>query len=313
MSLLPPRLLLVLFVALLNRPLAAQAPVAPPPSGAINSPLRELEARAATGDAVAARRLAESYQSGAAGARDLAAAARYYEIAAKRGDAEAQYNLANMFLLGEGVAEDRNAALNYYRLAAEQGHQLASRNLGEMLRIGETNRGGPALDADAQAALALAQRHGIIVRFEAGETPVLSSVERPAVIPATPAPVPESSAPPTTKVPIAIVPAATKSDGIANQPLVQAQEALAARDFSRAVTLLEGLARKGEAEAQFRLAQLYDWGTGVAPDLAQAVTWYRAAARLNHPGALARLQEIYRSEGLPMPSLAPGTGGSAPR
>jgi uncharacterized protein len=49
-------------------------------------------------------------------------------------------------------------------------------------------------------------------------------------------------------------------------------------DYARAVALLEPLARKGEARAQFRLGYLYEAGLGVPQDYGRAMEWYRRAA-----------------------------------
>ena len=49
-------------------------------------------------------------------------------------------------------------------------------------------------------------------------------------------------------------------------------------DYPTALKLLTPLARFGEVSAQSRLGEIYERGKGVAPDLAEALKWYRLAA-----------------------------------
>ncbi|WP_225205677.1 SPOR domain-containing protein [Novosphingobium huizhouense] len=62
-------------------------------------------------------------------------------------------------------------------------------------------------------------------------------------------------------------------------------EAWTRGDYARAVKEWQGPAAKGDADAQFDLAQAYKLGRGVAPDLAKAEQYYRAAAEQGHARA----------------------------
>lgn len=62
-------------------------------------------------------------------------------------------------------------------------------------------------------------------------------------------------------------------------------EAWTRGDYARAVKEWQGPAAKGDADAQFDLAQAYKLGRGVAPDLAKAEQFYRAAAEQGHARA----------------------------
>jgi TPR repeat protein len=67
-------------------------------------------------------------------------------------------------------------------------------------------------------------------------------------------------------------------------------------DSSKAVkgtAVLRSLAEAGDAEAQFRLAQAYENGQGVAQGYADAARWYQAAAEQGILAAQARLGEMY--------------------
>jgi hypothetical protein len=53
-------------------------------------------------------------------------------------------------------------------------------------------------------------------------------------------------------------------------------------DYAAAVAIWRPLAEKGDAEAQFNLAQAYRFGRGVPINLAAAQVWYERAARKGH-------------------------------
>ena len=75
------------------------------------------------------------------------------------------------------------------------------------------------------------------------------------------------------------------------------------KDGRDALLWLERAAGGGVREAQYALGLRYDQGDGVAADDAQAVTWYRAAARQGNTAALQRLRAIYREAGVPLPAI----------
>ncbi|BEU99547.1 SPOR domain-containing protein [Novosphingobium olei] len=62
-------------------------------------------------------------------------------------------------------------------------------------------------------------------------------------------------------------------------------EAWTKGDYARAVKEWQGPAAKGDPDAQFDMAQAYKLGRGVAPDLAKAEQFYRAAAEQGHARA----------------------------
>ena len=69
-----------------------------------------------------------------------------------------------------------------------------------------------------------------------------------------------------------------------------------AGDYVAARTAWERLARRGNAEAQFRLGWLYETGQGVEINFSTAAGWYASAATREHVGALYNLG-IMRAEG----------------
>jgi TPR repeat protein len=75
------------------------------------------------------------------------------------------------------------------------------------------------------------------------------------------------------------------------------------KDGRDALLWLKRAAGGGVREAQYALGLRYDQGDGIAADDAQAVTWYRAAARQGNTAALQRLRAIYREAGVPLPAI----------
>jgi uncharacterized protein len=53
-------------------------------------------------------------------------------------------------------------------------------------------------------------------------------------------------------------------------------------DYAKAQRLLEDMARRGDAEAMYRLANLYRAGSGIAQDLKASLHWYEQAAEMGH-------------------------------
>ena len=51
-------------------------------------------------------------------------------------------------------------------------------------------------------------------------------------------------------------------------------------------------AEQGDAEGQYFLASMYDFGKGTAENKAEAIRWYKKAAEQDHEGAKKRLGAI---------------------
>ncbi len=68
-------------------------------------------------------------------------------------------------------------------------------------------------------------------------------------------------------------------------------------DYVVALSIWRRLADEGDANAQFRVAVLYDLGRGVVQDYSAAVAWYRKAAEQGHANAQHNLASLYE-EGL---------------
>ena len=77
--------------------------------------------------------------------------------------------------------------------------------------------------------------------------------------------------------------------------LQEANEALAKKDYPSALKELQPLAEKGDAYAQFHLAELYSNGSGVAMDEKLAVSWYQKSAAQGYVAAQTMLGIMYEN------------------
>lgn len=81
--------------------------------------------------------------------------------------------------------------------------------------------------------------------------------------------------------------------GFAHAGLNEGLDALRQRDYARAAKELRPLADAGNAEAQYRVGRMYEFGAGYPKDVAQAIAWYRKAASKGHVAAMEQLGELY--------------------
>jgi TPR repeat protein len=82
--------------------------------------------------------------------------------------------------------------------------------------------------------------------------------------------------------------------------LADGLDALKHKDYAAAVKELRPLADKGDAEAQYRMGLMYEYGAGVPADKAQMVAWLRKSAAQGHAAAECELGILYSlGEGVP--------------
>jgi len=74
--------------------------------------------------------------------------------------------------------------------------------------------------------------------------------------------------------------------------LDRARDAYSDGDFATARTILQPLAEGGDADAEYRLAKLYESGYGVPANRRRAFDWYRKAADQQHHLAEYRLARL---------------------
>jgi TPR repeat protein len=70
-------------------------------------------------------------------------------------------------------------------------------------------------------------------------------------------------------------------------------DALRRNDFATAAKELRPLAERGDAEAQYRIGRMYEYGKGYPQDTALGITWFNKAASQNHAAAQTELGVIY--------------------
>ena len=82
--------------------------------------------------------------------------------------------------------------------------------------------------------------------------------------------------------------------GCATQTLMRdAETAVDNGNYTSAILLWTQLAEKGNADAQYHLASLYEQGEGIDQDYQVAIKWYILAAEQNHVDAQINLGVIY--------------------
>ena len=75
--------------------------------------------------------------------------------------------------------------------------------------------------------------------------------------------------------------------------LKEGYDALSRKDYATAIKEYRPLAERGDAEAQYRIGRLYEFGNGYPKDQAQGIAWIRKAAAQNHADAQQELGVIY--------------------
>lgn len=64
-------------------------------------------------------------------------------------------------------------------------------------------------------------------------------------------------------------------------------------DYAAAYRIWRPAAERGDAESQFKLGTMSEWGLGIAPDYREAVKWYQRAAEQGHVEAQFTLGFMY--------------------
>jgi TPR repeat protein len=228
---------------------------------------------------------------------DYNEALKWHRMAADQGNADAQYNLGTMYSEGNGVAKNALEAGRWYRKAAEQGHEKAKT---ETRVINDVNKFETALAA-AEQGDAKAQ-YDLGYMYDRGNSVVSRNHDE----------------------------AREWYLKAARQGEVQAQFQLGFNyNYGRGVSqnIIEALkwyrlaadqghqeantyfnllshfeenrqkAEKGDAQAQYELGRLYEYGVGVAmPEDSKAKKWYTLAAGQGHAEARTALDRMRHNE-----------------
>jgi TPR repeat protein len=77
-------------------------------------------------------------------------------------------------------------------------------------------------------------------------------------------------------------------------------EALKRSDYATAARELRPVAEGGDAEAQYRIGLMYEWGKGYPLNKPEGISWFRKSAAQGHPAAQLELGVIFANgEGVP--------------
>lgn len=98
-------------------------------SFSINDDIKNYQALALNGNAIAQYKLGYYYYSGQGGSRDYYKAVEWYSKAAEQGNVDAQTNLGYCYDMGHGVTRNYTKAVEWYTKAAKQGGANAQYNL----------------------------------------------------------------------------------------------------------------------------------------------------------------------------------------
>ncbi|MCP4253868.1 MAG: sel1 repeat family protein, partial [Candidatus Scalindua sp.] len=74
-----------------------------------------------------------------------------------------------------------------------------------------------------------------------------------------------------------------------------AKQAVRMRNYSKAASLFQILALKGEADAEYQLGVFFQLGRGVPKDHAKAIEWYKKASKQGHMRAQYNLGVMYEN------------------
>jgi len=235
-------------------------------------------------------------------------AAKMYERAIRTGHAKAQASLAYLYETGQGVSRDLDKAMKYYQLAAKQGHAVAQYNLGRIYQNG-LKHGIQVIRPDHQKAEQFLQRaatQGIVAAYHQ-----LGVLYYTLGVQVNPANLKEEEFTKWDK---------NKDKNITPDENLLLQDAhdhflLAAKQdhgpaqHALGVMYLQGhgVTAKPETSVQwlekaithklpdslYNLAQLFENGIGVRPNLPRAFTLYRDAADLGHAPSQYNLGLFY--------------------
>ena len=236
-----------------------------------------LQHAADAGSSEANHRLGLVFAEGLAGTpRNDQRGAEYFEMAANAGHRRAQINLGILYLRGQGVTRDLVQARAWLEKAAATDDPSALYTLGRaMEERNETIAADSIRAADlyrraAEKGHALAAlRYGLAMVDGIGVKRDTNGAQT-WLLQANDGGVPEA--------------ALALGDLSARTPASRDKDANA-RIVERAVSWYEVAARAGVPSAQFKLANAYFAGAGIARDPAQALAWYGRAAQQGLPEA----------------------------
>jgi uncharacterized protein len=262
--------------------------------------------------ALAQYRLGRLHEYGLGTDQDDAEAAEWYRAASDIGYAPAHAALGRLYEEGRGVPRDRATAFGLYEKAAAAGDNAAHYDAGRLLELGLGTAADPARAAshyqiaasagnvDAQLALAELYRAGRGVPqsaalaaqwSRAAGRDVLRGPSRLARMPAEGG----GGAGQQAGRALELLKADAESGVVAAYVTLgdlYAEGEVVPRDAAEAVRWYREAARRGDGEAAFRIAGAFEQGLGVYPDLVGTLAWYTIAQRQGFTPATARVEAL---------------------
>jgi uncharacterized protein len=239
--------------------------------------LKALQHAADAGSSEANHRLGLVFAEGQAGvARDDKRAADFFGKAATAGHRRAEINLGILYLRGQGVPRDLVQARAWLEKAAATDDPTALYTLGRAMEEHDASLGADSVRAADLYRRAAEKGHALAaLRYGLALVDGIGIKRDPNgaqtwLLQANDSGVPEA--------------ALALGDLSARTPASRDKEANA-RIVERAVSWYEVAAKAGVPSAQFKLANAYFAGAGIARDPAQALVWYGRAARQGLPEA----------------------------
>ena len=199
--------------------------------------------------------LAQLYEQGRAGSQDDALALRRYGKAAGAGDPEVHYQAGRLIEQGRTAAADPRAAAAHEQAAVDAG------NVDAQLALAHTGRDLAPVPAEGQGMTLAAKGAVELVGVRDEIRGRLLKFNLPV-------------------------------EDVAGSPFSEQETAAGG---AAAVARYRQAARQGDGLAAFKLAQAFEQGNGVPPDLVEALTWYGIAQRQGYAAA-AYYVEALRGE-----------------
>ena len=244
--------------------------------------VRLLE-KAGRGDAEAMFKLSICFENGESIAKDLSEALHWIRKAAEQGHLQAQYKLALDYENGTGVRADFSEAAKWYRKAAEQGHVEAQ------YKLALAYENGYGITQDLSEAVKWYHKAA-----EQGYVEASRHLQSAEVLLAAQ----NGNAEAQYNLALAYENGNGMTKDLSEavkwyRKAAEQGHAGAQKKLKTAELLLN--AQNGNAEAQYKLAQAYEKGSGVTKDLTEAMAWYHKAAEQGHAEAQYKLATAYES------------------
>jgi uncharacterized protein len=251
------------------------------PDDATAADVAEVRHQAGVGDVDAQFHLGAMFFAGCNGlSRDVTLAAQWWKKAAAQSQPRAALELGQLYLRGEGVPQNTEESIRLFRLAGEGGVIQAYYLLANI--YGTEHYGKKDLTEEAKCYRALAERGVVDAMVMLG-----NFYDEGHGVPED-----EDQAMAWWRR------ASEKGDVRARKKLAEAEAENGGEDAARAAKDLEDLARKGDGQAAFGLAEMNLKGQGVPKSQAEAKRWFEVAAEHDY-GRIAVADRYAAGNGLP--------------